>query len=101
MNNKDLKKVVESALDKQKVPHVKLKKIGASKVDVASLTEPSKETRQEYWGKGLTYCAIILIIILVASIIGFIGFHGLETFTKDHVNVFQYLIFPQNLYSLK
>ena len=27
MNNKDLKKVVESALDKQKVPHVKLKKI--------------------------------------------------------------------------
>ena len=44
MNNKDLKKVVESALDKQKVPHVKLKKIGASKVDVASLTEPSKET---------------------------------------------------------
>ena len=91
MNNKDLKKVVESALDKQKVPHVKLKKIGASKVDVASLTEPSKETRQEYWGKGLTYCAIILIIILVASIIGFIGFHGLETFTKDHVNVFQFL----------
>lgn len=91
MNNKDLKKVVESALDKQKVPHVKLKKIGASKVDVASLTEPSKETRQEYWVKGLTYCAIILIIILVASIIGFIGFHGLETFTKDHVNVFQFL----------
>lgn len=91
MNNKDLKKVVESALDKQKVPHVKLKKIGASKVDVASLTEPSKETRQEYLGKGLTYCAIILIIILVASIIGFIGFHGLETFTKDHVNVFQFL----------
>ncbi len=76
MNNKDLKKVVESALDKQKVPHVKLKKIGASKVDVASLTEPSKETRQEYWGKGLTYCAIILIIILVASIIGFIGFQA-------------------------
>ena len=91
MNNKDLKKVVESALDKQKVPHVKLKKIGASKVDVASLTEPSKETRQEYWGKGPTYCAIILIIILVTSIIGFIGFHGLETFTKDHVNVFQFL----------
>lgn len=91
MDNKDLKKVVESALDKQKVPHVKLKKIGASKVDVASLTEPAKETRQEYWGKGLTYCAIILIIILVASIIGFIGFHGLETFTKDHVNVFQFL----------
>lgn len=91
MDNKDLKKVVESALDKQKVPHVKLKKIGTSKVDVASLTEPSKETRQEYWGKGLTYCAIILIIILVASIIGFIGFHGLETFTKDHVNVFQFL----------
>ena len=26
MDNKDLKKVVESALDKQKVPHVKLKK---------------------------------------------------------------------------
>ena len=43
MNNKDLKKVVESALDEQKVPHVKLKKIGASKVDVASLTNLQKK----------------------------------------------------------
>lgn len=74
MNNKDLKKVVESALDKQKVPHVKLKKIGASKVDVASLTEPSKETRQEYWGKGLTYCAIILIIIWLLQLLVLLDF---------------------------
>lgn len=87
----DLKQVVDQALADQKVPHVKLKKIGAEKADVERLTKPSKETRQEYWGKGLTYTAILLIIILVVSIIGFIAVHGLATFTQDHVNIWQFL----------
>ncbi len=60
-------------------------------MDVDKLTKPSKETRQEYWGKGLTYFAIGLIIVLVISIIGFIGAHGLSTFFVDHVNVFHFL----------
>ena len=90
-NKKDLKQVVNQALAEQKVPHVKLKKIGADKVDVDKLTKPSKETHQEYWGKGLTYAAIILIIILVVSIIGFIAVHGLATFFQDHVNVLHFL----------
>lgn len=92
MNNKeDLKQVVDQALAEQKVPHVKLKKIGADKVNVEKLTKSSKETHQEYWGKGLTYAAIILIIVLVVSIIGFIAVRGLSTFFQDHVNVFHFL----------
>lgn len=92
MNKKDeLKEVVDQAIANQEVPHVKLKKMGPNKVDIDRLTKPSKETRQEYWGKGLTYFAIILIIVLVVSIIGFVGFHGLSTFVSDHVNVFHFL----------
>lgn len=92
MNKKDeLKEVVDQAIASQEVPHVKLKKMGPNKVDIDKLTKPSKETRQEYWGKGLTYLAIGLIIILVVSIIGFVGAHGLATFFNDHVNVFHFL----------
>ncbi|EGF47053.1 phosphate ABC transporter, permease protein PstC, partial [Lacticaseibacillus rhamnosus MTCC 5462] len=65
--------------------------MGPNNVDIEKLTKPSKETRQEYWGKGLTYMAIGLIIVLVVSIIGFIGYHGLETFIDNHVNVFHFL----------
>ena len=92
MENKDkLKEVVDQAIAEQQVPHVKLKKIGPSKVNIEKLTQPSKETRQEYWGKGLTYFAIGLIIVLVVSIIGFVGYHGLSTFVSDHVNIFHFL----------
>ena len=86
-----LKDIVNQAIADQEVPHVKLKKMGPSNVDVDKLTKPSKETRQEYWGKGLTYFAIGLIIVLVVSIIGFVGIHGLATFISDHVNVFHFL----------
>lgn len=93
MSNKkdDLKQVVDQAIAEQKVPHIKLKKLGPASVDVDKLTKPSKETRQEYWGKSLTYLAIGLIIILVISIIGFVGVHGLATFINDHVNIFHFL----------
>lgn len=89
--NDQLKEVVNKAIAEQHVPHVKLNKIGPADVDLAKLTKPSKETRQEYWGKGLTYLAMGLIIVLVVSIIGFVGYHGLATFTKDHVNIWQFL----------
>lgn len=90
-NKEDLKKVVDRAIAEQQVPHVKLNKMGPSSVDIDKLTKPSKETHQEYWGKGLTYFAIGLIIVLVVSIIGFVGYHGLATFVSDHVNVFYFL----------
>lgn len=86
-----LKDIVNQAIADQEVPHVKLKKMEPANVDIDKLTKPSKETRQEYWGKGLTYFAIGLIIVLVVSIIGFVGVHGLATFFSDHVNVFHFL----------
>ncbi|QGV04985.1 phosphate ABC transporter permease subunit PstC [Lactobacillus acetotolerans] len=89
--NDDLKRVVNQALAEQKVPHVKLDKMKPSAVDIDKLTKPSKETHQEYWGKGLTFLAIVLIILLVVSIIGFVGEHGLATFFSDHVNIIHFL----------
>lgn len=89
--NKELKEVVDQAIAQQKVPHVKLNKMGPNSVNIDKLTKPSKETRQEYWGKGLTYFAILLIIILVVSIIGFVGGHGLATFFTDHINPIHFL----------
>ncbi|WP_127345544.1 phosphate ABC transporter permease subunit PstC [Lactobacillus amylolyticus] len=92
MKKKDeLKQVVDQAIAEQQVPYVKINQIGPNDVNIKKLTQPSKETHQEYWGKGLTYAAIGLIIVLVISIIGFIGVHGLSTFVSDHVNVFHFL----------
>lgn len=92
MKKKDeLKQVVDQAIAEQQVPHVKINQIGPNDVNIKKLTQPSKETHQEYWGKGLTYAAIGLIIVLIISIIGFIGVHGLSTFVSDHVNVFHFL----------
>jgi len=71
----DLQQVVEDALAEQKVPHVKFKGIDPRNIDVDRLTKPSKETRQERWGKGLTFLAIILIGVLIVAIIGFVGMH--------------------------
>ncbi|MDF7672694.1 phosphate ABC transporter permease subunit PstC [Lactobacillus sp. ESL0701] len=90
-HEQDLQKVVDQAIAQQKVPHVKFKKIGPESVDIARLTSQSKETRQERWGKGLTSLAIVLIAILIAAIIGFVGFHGLATFVNDKVNIFHFL----------
>ena len=54
MDKKDkLKEVVDQAIASQHVPHVKLKKMGPTSVDIDKLTTPSKETQQEYWGKVL------------------------------------------------
>lgn len=91
MNKNELKEVVDQAIANQEVPHVKLNKMGPNKVDTDKLIRPSKETHQEYWGKSLTYFAIAVIIILVVSIIGFVGIRGLATFFSDHVNIFHFL----------
>ncbi len=94
MSKKDtenLKDVVNQAIDSQQVVHVKLKDIGQKDIDIDKLTRPSKETHQEYWGRGLSYLAIGVIILLVGSIIGFVGIHGLATFFHDHVNLWQFL----------
>ncbi|MBA1394938.1 phosphate ABC transporter permease subunit PstC, partial [Lactobacillus sp. XV13L] len=47
--------------------------------------------RQERWGKGLTFCAIALIGVLIVAIIGFVGARGLATFFSDHVNILHFL----------
>ncbi|RMC47818.1 phosphate ABC transporter permease subunit PstC [Lactobacillus sp. ESL0228] len=87
----DLQKVVEKAIAQQKVPHVKFKGIDPKNIDIARLTKPSKETKQERWGKGLTFLAIALIGILIVAIIGFVGMHGLATFFDNKVNIFHFL----------
>ncbi|NUE98022.1 phosphate ABC transporter permease subunit PstC [Lactobacillus melliventris] len=87
----DLQQVVENAIAEQKVPHVKFKGIDPKNIDVDRLTKPSKETRQEWWGRGLTFLAIILIGILIIAIIGFVGMHGLATFIDNKVNIFHFL----------
>ena len=87
----DLQQVVENAIAEQKVPHVKFKGIDPKNIDVDRLTKPSKETLQEWWGRGLTFLAIILIGILIIAIIGFVGMHGLATFIDNKVNIFHFL----------
>ncbi|WEV36552.1 phosphate ABC transporter permease subunit PstC [Lactobacillus sp. ESL0677] len=91
-HEQDLQEVVDQAIAEQKVPHVKFKKIVPESVDIARLTSPSKETRQEHWGKGLTSLAIAVIGILIVAIIGFVGVRGLATFVDDKVNIFNFLL---------
>lgn len=92
MKQKDeLKEVVNEAIANQEVPHVKMGEMEPDKVDITLLTKPSKESRQEYWGKGLTFLAIFLIAVLVLSIIIFVGGHGFATFFNDHVNLWHFL----------
>ncbi|CAJ1198210.1 Phosphate transport system permease protein PstC 1 [Companilactobacillus paralimentarius] len=55
------------------------------------LQTKSKATFQDYFGKGICYLCIGLIILLVTCILYFIASKGLATFTKDKVNVFDFL----------
>jgi ABC-type phosphate transport system, permease component len=55
------------------------------------LQEKSKATFQDYFGKGICYLCIGLIILLVVCILYFIASKGLATFTKDKVNVWDFL----------
>lgn len=54
------------------------------------LLKSSKETRQENWGKTLTYTCIGLIAAVVVSIIGFIAWKGLATFGVNHQSVSEF-----------
>ncbi|APX71128.1 phosphate ABC transporter permease subunit PstC [Companilactobacillus allii] len=55
------------------------------------LQQSSKATRQERLGKSICYTCIGLIILLVACILYFIASKGIATFTRDHVNIWQFL----------
>lgn len=55
------------------------------------LQAKSKATFQDYFGKGICYFCIGLIILLVTCILYFIASKGLATFTKDHVRVLDFL----------
>lgn len=55
------------------------------------LTSPSKATRENIRGKALTFIIASLIIVLTVAVIGFIAIKGITTFTKDGVNLWDFL----------
>ncbi|WP_334329091.1 phosphate ABC transporter permease subunit PstC [Companilactobacillus sp. HBUAS59699] len=55
------------------------------------LQQNSKATREDHLGRAICYTCIGLIILLVTCILYFIASKGIATFTKDHVNVWQFL----------
>lgn len=55
------------------------------------LQAKSKATFQDYFGKGICYLCIGLIILLVTCILYFIASKGLATFTQNHVRVLDFI----------
>ncbi|WP_125568295.1 phosphate ABC transporter permease subunit PstC [Companilactobacillus insicii] len=55
------------------------------------LQQSSKATREDRLGRTICYTCIGLIIMLVTCILYFIASKGIATFTKDHVNVWQFI----------
>lgn len=53
---------------------------------------PSKNSRLEKLGKGLTFACLSLIVILVAMILVFVAQKGLSTFFVNGVNIFDFLL---------
>ncbi|WP_261806988.1 phosphate ABC transporter permease subunit PstC [Lapidilactobacillus luobeiensis] len=51
----------------------------------------SKEIRQDNWGRLLCYISVTILLLLVVTIVYFISSKGLQTFTKNHVNVWSFL----------
>ncbi len=52
---------------------------------------PSKETRQERFGRTLSFISISAIVVLVALILYFIISKGISTFTDNHVNLWDFI----------
>ncbi|WKN28893.1 phosphate ABC transporter permease subunit PstC [Apilactobacillus kunkeei] len=52
---------------------------------------PSKETRQERFGRTLSFISISAIVVLVALILYFIISKGISTFTENHVNLWDFI----------
>ena len=55
------------------------------------LLSPSKNSRLEKFGKGLTFTCLSLIVIIVAMILIFVAQKGLSTFFVNGVNIFDFL----------
>ncbi|KIM18349.1 phosphate ABC transporter permease [Apilactobacillus kunkeei] len=51
----------------------------------------SKETRQERFGRTLSFISISAIVVLVALILYFIISKGISTFTDNHVNLWDFI----------
>ena len=51
------------------------------------LLSPSKNSRLEKLGKGLTFACLSLIVIIVAMILIFVAQKGLSTFFVNGVNI--------------
>ena len=56
------------------------------------LTSPSKNSRLEKFGKGLTLFCLVLIVFIVAMILIFVAQKGLSTFFVDGVNPLTFLV---------
>lgn len=57
----------------------------------AKLLKSSKASREDVWGRIISYTCIVAIILLVVSILYFVASRGLATFTHDHVNIWRFL----------
>lgn len=55
------------------------------------LLSPSKNSRLEKFGKGLTFLSLALIVFVVFMILIFVISKGISTFTENKVNVFSFL----------
>ena len=55
------------------------------------LLSPSKNSRLEKFGKGLTFTCLSLIVSIVAMILIFVAQKGLSTFFVNGVNIFDFL----------
>lgn len=55
------------------------------------LDSPSKEIKQDSWGKVLCYAATGVLLLLLLTIIYFVFSKGIRTFTVDRINLWQFL----------
>ncbi|KRL11190.1 ABC-type phosphate transport system, permease component [Levilactobacillus zymae DSM 19395] len=51
----------------------------------------TRATREDWFGRGISYLCIGVIILVVASMLWFITSKGIATFTQNHVNIGQFL----------
>lgn len=51
----------------------------------------SKETRQDLWGRVISYSCIFLIVLVVLSIFFFVASKGIATFTVNHASLKEFL----------
>lgn len=55
------------------------------------ILKPSKETRQDFIGKTLSYASIFLIVGVVLAIILFVASKGIATFTQNKASLVEFL----------